>query len=98
MRFHKSYSFFSVGLVFLLLLAMNPNAGFTQSRRQPPTTNDKKNKRPGEAPKEGEKQEQEPLPPDLTGKPENVEKVSIRTQVVTGNSSVYNKKSGRTVT
>lgn len=98
MRFHKSYSFFSVGLVFLLLLAMNPNAGFTQSRRQPPTTNDKKNKRPGEAPKEGEKQEQEPLPPDLTGKPQDVEKLSITTQVVNVDAVVYHKKSGQIAT
>ena len=98
MRFHKSYSFFSVGLVFLLLLAMNPYPGFTQSRRQPPTTNDKKNKRPGEAPKEGEKQEQEPLPPDLTGKPQDVEKLSITTQVVNVDAVVYHKKSGQIVT
>ena len=98
MRFHKSYSFFSVGLVFLLLLAINPNPGFTQSRRQPPTTNDKKNKRPGEAPKEGEKQEQEPLPPDLTGKPQDVEKLSITTQVVNVDAVVYHKKSGQIAT
>ena len=98
MRFHKSYSFFSVGLVFLLLLAMNPNLGFTQSRRQPPTTNDKKNKRPDEAPKEGEKQEQEPLPPDLTGKPQDVEKLSITTQVVNVDAVVYHKKSGQIAT
>jgi Ca-activated chloride channel homolog len=98
MRFHKSYSFFSVALVFLLLLAMNPNSGFTQSRRQPPTTNDKKNKRPGEAPKEGEKQEQEPLPPDLTGKPQDVEKLSITTQVVNVDAVVYHKKSGQIAT
>src|SRR5258705_1011618 len=98
MRFHKSYSFFSVGLGFLLLLAMNPYSGFTQSRRQPPTTNDKKNKRPGEAPKEGEKQEQEPLPPDLTGKPQDVEKLSITTQVVSVDAVAYNKKSGQIAT
>jgi Ca-activated chloride channel family protein len=98
MKFYKAYSFFSIGLVFLLLLAMNPDSGFTQSRRQPPTTNDKKNKRPGEAPKEGEKQEQEPLPPDLTGKPQDVEKLSITTQVVNVDAVVYHKKSGQIAT
>ena len=65
------------------------------SRRQPPTSNDKKNKRPGETPKTGDKeQEQEPLPQDIVGKPQDAEKVTITTQIVNVDTVVYHKKSG----
>jgi VWFA-related protein len=69
----------------------------SQSRRQPPTSNEKKNKRPGEKPKEGE--QQEPLPPDIVPtKPQDIEKVSISTQIVNVDAVVYHKKSGQIVT
>lgn len=68
-----------------------------QSRRQPPTSNQKKNKRPGETSQPGEKQE-EPLPPDLEGKPQDAEKLSVSTNVVNVDVVVYNKKSGQIVT
>lgn len=68
-----------------------------QSRRQPPTTNQKKNQRPGEKPQPGEKPE-EPLPPDLMGKPQEADKVTISTQIVNVDAVVYHKKSGQIVT
>jgi VWFA-related protein len=67
-----------------------------QSRRQPPTTNQKKNQRPDEKPR-SEKPE-EPLPPDLLGKPQEAEKVTITTQIVNVDAVVYHKKSGQIVT
>ena len=89
------YAFFSVVLSFLLVLGMTI-PGFSQSRRQPPTSNEKKNKRPGEAPKEGE---QEPLPKDIVPtKPQDIEKVSTTTNLVNVDVVVYHKKSGQIVT
>jgi Ca-activated chloride channel homolog len=98
MKFHRSYPFFSLALVFLLLLGANANLVWSQSRRQPPTTTEKKNKRPGETPKEDDKQ-QEPLPPDIVPtKPQDIEKLTITTQVVNVDAVVYHKKSGQIVT
>ena len=68
---------------------------FAQSRRQPPTpSNQKKNKRPGE---QGGKPE-EPLPPDLVGKPQEAETIKVVTQVVNVDAVVYHKKSGQIIT
>ena len=71
---------------------------FGQSRRQPPTTpgNQKKNKRPDPA-KPGD-QEEEPPPPDLIGKPQDAETITVRTQVVNVDAVVYHKKSGKIIT
>lgn len=81
-----------------MLLGATVNPGWSQSRRQPPTSNDKKNKRPGETPKPGEEQ-QEPLPRDLEPtKPQDIEKVTISTQIVNVDAVVYHKKSGQIVT
>lgn len=96
MRFKRSYQFFGIALS-LLLLGANMNLGWSQSRRQPPTSNEKKNKRPGETAKPGE---QEPLPKDIeppTSK-QDIEKVSISTQIVNIDAVVYHKKSGQIVT
>lgn len=68
---------------------------FAQSRRQPPSSDQKKNKRPPEGGKQTEEQKQEPLPPDLTGKPQEAEKVSVTTNVVNVDAVVYNKATGR---
>ncbi len=84
-------------LVFALLFGATANLAFAQSRRQPPTTNQKKNKRPTEPGQQGEKPE-EPLPPDITGKPQEAEKVTISTQIVNVDTVVYHKKSGQIVT
>ena len=71
--------------------------GWSQSRRQPPTSNEKKNKRPGETPKPGD--QQDPLPPDIVPtKPQDIEKLSITTQIVNVDAVVYHKKSGQIVT
>jgi len=99
MKYHRFYPFFSLALVCVLLLGLSSNLVLSQSRRQPPTTNEKKNKRPGETPKEGEKKEEEPLPPDVVpAKPQDIEKLSITTQVVNVDAVVYHKKSGQIVT
>jgi VWFA-related protein len=97
MRFKRSYSLFASALS-LTLLGATVNPGWSQSRRQPPTSNDKKNKRPSETPKPGEEQ-QEPLPRDLEPtKPQDIEKVSISTQIVNVDAVVYHKKSRQIVT
>ena len=98
MRFKRNYPLFAVALS-LLLLGANINPGWSQSRRQPPTSNEKKNKRPTETQKPGEPG-QEPLPKDLeppTSK-QDLEKVSISTQIVNVDAVVYHKKSGQIVT
>lgn len=90
-------SFFALLVVSGLLASLTLSFAVGQSRRQPPTTNQKKNKRPGEPPQPGEKQE-EPLPPDLTGKPQDADKLTISTQIVNVDAVVYHKKSGQIVT
>ena len=97
MRFCRSYPFIGIALACLLILGMNVHSGLSQSRRQPPTSNEKKNKRPGETPaKEGE---QDPLPRDLEPiKPGDIEKVAISTQIVNIDAVIYHKKSGQIVT
>ncbi|MEP6636209.1 MAG: VWA domain-containing protein [Acidobacteriota bacterium] len=84
-------------LVLTLCFAATADLAMAQSRRQPPTTNQKKNKRPTETGEPGQKPE-EPLPPDLTGKPQDAEKVTISTQIVNVDTVVYHKKSGTIVT
>ena len=97
MRFKRSYRVFAVALS-LLLLGASVNSGWSQSRRQPPTSNEKKNKRPGETTKPGEK-DQEPLPKDIEpAKPQDIEKVSISTQIVNVDVAVYHKKNGQPIT
>ena len=99
MKYHRFNPFFSIALVCVLLLGLSSNLVLSQSRRQPPTTTQKKNQRPGEATKEGEKKEEEPLPPDVVpAKPQEIEKLSITTQVVNVDAVVYHKKTGQIVT
>ena len=96
MKLKRFYALFAVALS-LLLVAGLCFPSFSQSRRQPPTSNEKKNKRPGEGQKEGDKQE--PLPPDIQpAKPQDIEKVSISTNIVNVDVVVYQKKSGQIVT
>ncbi|HEX7771018.1 MAG TPA: VWA domain-containing protein [Pyrinomonadaceae bacterium] len=96
MRFKRSYPLFAIALSLMLLGAI-VNPGWSQSRRQPPTSNDKKNKRPSETPKPGD--DQEPLPRDLEPtKPQDIEKVTISTQIVNIDAVVYHKKSRQIVT
>lgn len=67
-----------------------------QSRRQPPTSNQKKNKRPAEGGQQ--EQKEEPLPSDITNKPQEAERVTISTQIVNVDAVVYHKKSGQIIT
>ena len=94
MKISRLYVFLSVALSMLMVLGLNVPT-FSQSRRQPPTSSEKKNKRPAE----GQKEEQEPVPTDIVPtKPQDLEKVSISTQIVNIDAVVYNKKSGQIVT
>jgi Ca-activated chloride channel family protein len=87
----------ALGLVLGLLAGLDAGLAFAQSRRQPPVTNQKKNKRP-EPGQQGEKQQEEPPPPDITGRPQDADKVTISTQIVNVDTVVYHKKSGQIVT
>src|SRR5256884_994769 len=73
------------------LLVATP-VGFSQARRQPPASDQKKNKRPDQ---QTEDKQQEPLPPDLAGKPQEAEKVTVTTNIVNVDAVVYNKKTGQ---
>ncbi len=95
MKYNRIYAFFAVALSVLLVMGMTI-PGFSQSRRQPPTSNEKKNKRPAEGQKPGE---QEPVPQDIVPtKPGDIEKVAISTNLVNVDAVVYHKKSGQIVT
>src|SRR2546428_10128289 len=82
-----------IGISFLV--GACPGRVFAQSRRQPPVSDQKKNKRPPEGGQQPEEKKEEPLPPDLTGKPQEAEKVSVTTNVVNVNALGYNKKTGQ---
>jgi len=70
---------------------------FAQARRQPPVSDQKKNKRPPEGGQQPEEKKEEPLPPDLTGKPQEAEKLLVTTNVVNVDAVVYNKNSGQPI-
>ena len=82
-----------VGMAFSFLAAPSASV-LAQARRQPPSSDQKKNKRPAEQTDE-QKQKQEPVPPDVVGKPQEAEKVSITTNLVNVDAVVYNKKTGQ---
>ncbi len=96
-RIESYRNFVAFSLVVALLFGVSANIALSQSRRQPPTSNQKKNKRPTDTGEPGQKPE-EPLPPDLTGRPQDAEKVTISTQIVNVDTVVYHKKSGQIVT
>jgi VWFA-related protein len=89
--------FLAITLVSGLVAGLTLSHALGQSRRQPPTSNQKKNKRPGETTKPGEIAD-EPPPPDLIGKPQDAEKLTISTQIVNVDTVVYHKKSGQIIT
>ncbi len=66
----------------------------SQSRRQPPSSDQKKNKRPDEKP-ESDAQKPEPTPPDIMGKQQEAEKLAVTTNLVNVDAVVYNKKTGQ---
>src|SRR5436853_5865504 len=79
----------SIAVAFLLVATP---LVFAQARRQPPVSDQKKNKRPDQ---QTEDKQQEPLPPDLVGKPQEAEKVTVTTNIVNVDAVVYNKKTGQ---
>lgn len=88
--------------VFLLCIALVGSAQtlslFGQARRLPPTSDEKKNKRPAQGQPQGEDKEQqaEPLPTDIAGK--ETESIKTTTNVVNVDAVVYNKKTGQITT
>ncbi len=78
------------------LAAVKTISVFAQARRQPPSSDQKKNKRPDSTP-QTEEQKQEPLPPDLV-KSQDAEKVTVTTNLVNVDAVVYNKKSHAIIT
>ena len=84
-------------LVMSLLVGADLSLAFAQSRRQPPVTNQKKNKRPDPS-QPGEKKDEEAPPPDITGRPQDADKLTISTQIVNVDTVVYHKKSGQIIT
>src|SRR5437588_10685110 len=79
-------------VIIVALFANGTGSLFAQARRQPPTSDQKKNKRPPEGGQTGEKQT-EPVPPDIAGK--DTETVKTTTNLVNVDAVVYNKKTGQ---
>ena len=100
MKFSKlALSLFGLTLVSGLIIGQTFTLALGQSRRQPPVTTEKKNKRPPEpGQQQPEQKPDEPAPPDLVGKPQDADKVTISTQIVNVDTVVYHKKSGQIVT
>ena len=96
-RLRNYYHAIGVLLVLSLLIGANISLAFAQARRQPLVSNQKKNKRP-EPGKEGEKQQEEAPPPDITGRPPDADTVTISTQIVNVDTVVFHKKTGQIVT
>ena len=89
--------FFALMLVSTLVGGLGFSFALGQSRRQPPTSTEKKNKRPPEPGQQGQ-QPDEPPPQDLIGKPQDAEKVTVTTQIVNVDAVVDHTKSGQIAT
>ena len=88
--------FILVVAVAFSLAAIKTVSVFAQARRQPPASDQKKNKRPDGTP-QTEEQKKEPVPQDLI-KAQDAEKVTVTTNLVNVDAVVYNKKSGGIIT
>lgn len=94
----------SLPLVLILVSGLSSWPTFDlalgQSRRQPPTSTEKKNKRPPEPgqPQQPEQKPEAPVPTDIVGRVQDAEKITISTQVVNVDAVVYHKKSGQVMT
>ncbi|HEX8772490.1 MAG TPA: VWA domain-containing protein [Pyrinomonadaceae bacterium] len=103
-RFISLRRFYALSLILMLALGVAGNlTTFAQSRRQPPVSNQKKNRRPGEGTQptqSGQQQqpEEEPLPPDIVNKPQEAETIRVSTAVVNVDAVVYGKKSKAIIT
>ncbi|MBC7911071.1 MAG: VWA domain-containing protein [Pyrinomonadaceae bacterium] len=91
--FHRRFS--AVALMLALLFGLTGNLAMTQaqSRRQPPTSDKKKNKRPDPT-----QPGQEETPTDIVGKPQDAETITVTTNIINIEAVVYHKKSGQAVT
>ncbi len=100
MKFSKLASTLSVALIASgVFVSSHSDLAKAQSRRQPPTSTEKKNKRPPEpGEQQPEQKPEEPTPTDIVGKLQDAEKITITTQVVNVDAVVYHKKSGQIVT
>src|SRR5215471_18144331 len=85
--------FLAVSLVSVLGIT-STSLVMPQSRRQPPSSDQKKNKRPDQT-QQTDEQKPEPLPPDIMGKQQEAEKVTTTTNLVNVDAVVYNKKTGQ---
>ena len=84
MKFSKLASTVSVAVIVAgLFFSSTFDLALAQSRRQPPTSTEKKNKRPPEPGQQpAEQKPEDPIPTDVIGKPQDAEKITITTQVV----------------
>ena len=88
----------AIAVMLALALSVTVNLKVSaQSRRQPPISNQKKNKRPADADKKGGEQE-EPLPKDIINKPQDAEVIKVETALVNVDAVVYHKKSKQIIT
>ncbi len=90
----------AVVVAFLFAAASVPAlfSAFAQSRRQPPTSPQKKNPRPGEEKKQdGGQPQEEPLPADILKTPQD-EVIKVAANLVNIETVVYHKKTGQIVT
>jgi len=99
--FEMTPSFLQRLSVLLLVVALFGSGQtlslFGQARRLPPTSDEKRNKRPAQGQEKGEeKEQQEPLPTDVAGK--DTETVKVSTNLVNVDAVVYNKKTGQITT
>ncbi len=92
-------SLFALTLISILLGGPTLSLTVGQSRRLPPTTTEKKNKRPAEGTaQQPEQKPADPVPTDVVGTVQDAEKISISTQIVNVDVVVYHKSSGQIVT
>ena len=88
----------AIAVMLTLMLAGVGNLTVSaQSRRQPPVSNQKKNKRPADSGKQGGEQQEE-IPADIIGKPQDAETIKVVTAVVNVDAVVYHKKSKQIIT
>lgn len=89
---------FAVLVGSILLTSLGLDFSFGQSRRQPPTTTEKKNKRPDPSQPSTSQTPDEPVPDDVTNKAQDADKITVSTQIVNVDAVVYNKKTGQIIT
>ena len=83
-------------VIIVALFANGTGSLFAQARRTPPTSDQKKNKRPPEGGQQPtDEKAKEPVPTDIIGKPQEGDTVKVSTNLVNVDAVVYNKKTGQ---